>query len=172
MAIVFRCIAEGCGRRVKAPDGTEGKKSRCPHCQTSQRVPGQQAKQAAPAVQAVAAPASFGGIDLSPVEEPAPVRSSKIKGLSYNTDAKAATAPAKPDQADGKLYTPYGGADVKVHRQVVAAWMKPASTAAPAKRNSGKGEDLEEYSVGEVSDNPSHERLQTQSGQSAPRKAK
>lgn len=48
MAINFACSNAVCGKPVKAPDGTEGRSSRCPHCQTIQKIPGL-AKAAKPA---------------------------------------------------------------------------------------------------------------------------
>ncbi len=37
MSITFRC--EHCGKDVKAPDGAEGKRGKCPHCGQSNYIP-------------------------------------------------------------------------------------------------------------------------------------
>lgn len=37
MPITFRC--EHCGKEVKAPDGAEGKRGKCPHCGQSNYIP-------------------------------------------------------------------------------------------------------------------------------------
>ncbi len=39
MAIRFNCDNPDCGREVRAPDGTEGKKAKCPHCGKVQVIP-------------------------------------------------------------------------------------------------------------------------------------
>ncbi|MBN1553273.1 MAG: hypothetical protein JXA11_00895 [Phycisphaerae bacterium] len=40
MPISFRCCNPDCRQIVKAPDGTEGRKARCPICKTPQTIPG------------------------------------------------------------------------------------------------------------------------------------
>lgn len=39
MAIHFKCANPECGRPMRAPDGTEGRKATCPFCNTLQTVP-------------------------------------------------------------------------------------------------------------------------------------
>lgn len=39
MSIRFTCANVECGREVAAPDGSEGKKARCPHCGEVQTIP-------------------------------------------------------------------------------------------------------------------------------------
>ena len=39
MPIRFNCVNPACGREVRAPDGSEGKKSKCPHCGQVQVIP-------------------------------------------------------------------------------------------------------------------------------------
>jgi hypothetical protein len=68
MAIVFTCSTQGCGLEMSAPDGSTGKKVRCPRCGTLQPIPPD--PRAAPAAAAPEAPPVVEALPQPRIERP------------------------------------------------------------------------------------------------------
>jgi hypothetical protein len=130
--VTIRFLCEGCGVRIKVPDGSEGGKLKCPKCETTQTVPTDPSLHVAPrqkslnepvedagegadAASADAASASAGdgreGEDKGSPEELLSETTSNAVGQQDGRTKDTAERPARPDSQEAGAASGDGASD-------------------------------------------------------------
>jgi len=97
MPIRFHCFS--CDARVKVPDGSEGKRMKCPRCGAVQRVPAADGETG----EAVEGAAATRGGQAEPPEATADESANPLAALAAAADEEDDHAPSEPDDDDEEV---------------------------------------------------------------------